>query len=341
MSIRKATIISVWILALLAAVCASCKGRLRERIRERREESNADIGQALGEDISPEQAFDYESGDLNAELTEFQPEGPLESQLLDDSYTLYYLQYQSEGDTAKALYAVPAEGEGPFPAVLLIHGHHSSKAYMIGRYAAELASRGIASLAIDLPLQGERKVEGEDYFPGDIRKTAETLKRSVIDARRALDWLETREEIDSGKMGVIGYSLGSWIATMAASADARLRAVALNVMGKGEPTAVVGSWEIMTEEHPVLSHRLEELGIDLSLHKFRGRLIEEWIASVSPRPILMLNGERDRIVSPDNARALFQAANEPKQIIWYDSSHVLPPQATVDCVEWIAGRLGS
>jgi len=339
-------ILTIIILASVSLIVAtSCTGRVRERIENRREDNTAQTSDGqekptLGEvprDASA--AFAYESTPINASITPFEAQGVADRAILDDSYTLYSLKYESMGETVPALLAIPKEGNGPFPVVLMLHGHRSSKAYMIRRYSTELARRGIASVAIDLPLQGERKVEGREYFSGDPETTAQTLKRSVIDARRAIDWIETRDDLDSGRLALIGYSLGSWISTMTAAADQRPQAVALNVVGEGAPEALQGDWETFSEEHPVLSRLAERRGIDIASGGMQGLSMEEWIASISPRAILMLNGRDDRIVNPEGSRKLFEAAKDPKEILWYDSGHILPEEATTDCIEWVAEKL--
>jgi surfactin synthase thioesterase subunit len=53
----------------------------------------------------------------------------------------------------------------------------------------------------------------------------------------------------------------------------------------------------------------------------------------------MINGRYDRTIRPEQARALFEAAGEPKELRWYDGGH-WPPQSAVDQVaEWLAERL--
>ena len=47
-----------------------------------------------------------------------------------------------------------------------------------------------------------------------------------------------------------------------------------------------------------------------------------YIGLISPRPIFCQNGEKDRIVVPEAAKALYEAAREPKQIKWYPSDHL-------------------
>ncbi|MEA2734718.1 MAG: uncharacterized protein QOE14_1169, partial [Humisphaera sp.] len=54
------------------------------------------------------------------------------------------------------------------------------------------------------------------------------------------------------------------------------------------------------------------------------------------RPLLMLNGRQDPIVTPEMAKRLFEAAAEPKWQKWYNSGHRLPDKAYRDAAEWIA-----
>jgi hypothetical protein len=55
----------------------------------------------------------------------------------------------------------------------------------------------------------------------------------------------------------------------------------------------------------------------------------------------MVNGRYDRTIRPEQARALFEAAGEPKEMRWYDGGH-WPPQVAVEQVaEWLALQLGS
>jgi fermentation-respiration switch protein FrsA (DUF1100 family) len=53
----------------------------------------------------------------------------------------------------------------------------------------------------------------------------------------------------------------------------------------------------------------------------------------------MVNGRADRTIRPDQAERLFAAANEPKEIRWYDGGHYIPPAAIDGAMDWLAGRL--
>jgi pimeloyl-ACP methyl ester carboxylesterase len=49
-----------------------------------------------------------------------------------------------------------------------------------------------------------------------------------------------------------------------------------------------------------------------------------YIAGFCPRPLLMLNGKKDPLISPAAAQRLYDAAKAPKRIVWYDTGHTVP-----------------
>jgi fermentation-respiration switch protein FrsA (DUF1100 family) len=53
----------------------------------------------------------------------------------------------------------------------------------------------------------------------------------------------------------------------------------------------------------------------------------------------MVNGRFDRTVTPDQARRLYAAAKEPKELRWYDGGHWPPPRELESAADWIADRL--
>ena len=77
------------------------------------------------------------------------------------------------------------EGAGPHPAVVVAGPMTSVKEQVTGVYAAALAERGIAALALDHRHYGESGGEPRGY---------EHWERKVEDLRAALDWLAERAE---------------------------------------------------------------------------------------------------------------------------------------------------
>jgi len=111
-----------------------------------------------------------------------------------------------------ALLAVP-EGEGPFPVVLLLHGLTGNKRQWLsdafthgGEVSAGLLTAGYAVLALDAQYHGDRAVYNDFVDPGEMvfqrgwgMRYANLMTQTVVDYRRAIDYLQTRDDIDAGR----------------------------------------------------------------------------------------------------------------------------------------------
>jgi fermentation-respiration switch protein FrsA (DUF1100 family) len=66
-----------------------------------------------------------------------------------------------------------------------------------------------------------------------------------------------------------------------------------------------------------------------------------YIARIAPRPVLMVNGARDSLIPRANVDALYEAARQPKDILWIRSEHVHPDETElIGAVSgWIAAWL--
>lgn len=87
------------------------------------------------------------------------------------------------------------------------------------RYALELAERGYVALAPDYPLLGD--------YQGDIEQLgyAGGTAKAIWDNMRAVDLLQAMAEVDSGRIGVVGLSLGGHNALFTAAFDPRLKVI--------------------------------------------------------------------------------------------------------------------
>ena len=63
------------------------------------------------------------------------------------------------------------------------------------------------------------------------------------------------------------------------------------------------------------------------------------VRALAGRPLLMVHGRRDRTILPAQAERLFAAAEEPKEIQWWDAGHYLPIAAVRSAAEWLARTL--
>jgi alpha-beta hydrolase superfamily lysophospholipase len=219
------------------------------------------------------------------------------------------------GDVVPAILCTPKDKAGPFPLVVAVHGLTSHKAQMVGLVGGALAARGFAILATDLPCHGERP--GVPMGILDPQRSFENYRKAVIDVRQLLDLAEARPEIDH-KTGValMGYSLGSWVSSIAGPADPRVKALVL----------MVGPGLFGTGDGPT-GGEVAAISPRLSIQHFAGR------------PILQLCGKSDPLVSPENCRRFFEAAPEPKKQLWYECGHLLPKEAHEEAARWLAETL--
>ncbi len=109
------------------------------------------------------------------------------------------------------------DGNGPFPAVVLVHGSGNDKAtdyYYNGDF---YAAHGIAALTYDK--RGTGSSNGTYTF--DYYKLAG-------DVAAAVAYLGSRPEIEPSAIGLSGYSQGGWVAPLAASLCSDIQYVIVN-----------------------------------------------------------------------------------------------------------------
>ena len=207
------------------------------------------------------------------------------------------------------------EAPARVPAVLLLHGYSASKELLSNTMGRALAVRGIASLAIELPLHETR----DDAMVAEARTNPLGLlqhwRTALAEARHAVDWIAANEAIDRFKLSTAGYSPGSYVALQTAVADQRIKCVV--VAAGGDLPATPRTGMLRTISDPLAS-----------------------VKALNGRPLLMLHGTDDRTIRREQAQRLHDAASEPKELRWYESGHALPPAAADDAATWLAGRLG-
>jgi len=221
----------------------------------------------------------------------------------------------ADGDVVTALLCTPRGIAGPFPLAIAVHGLNSNKAQVCGQVAPSLIKRGFAVLAPDMPAHGERPGSARELMDHKDWATALLLhRRAIIDIRQCIDLAEARKDLDTSKGVVLaGYSMGSWLDSIAGPIDPRVKAMVLMVGGATDASSLLRKLPLVMTADPTAV-----------LPLFAGR------------PLLMLNGRFDPTVTPEMAERLYDAAPEPKEQKWYDSGHHLPENAYDDAAKWIA-----
>ena len=229
------------------------------------------------------------------------------------------LRFGREGDAERVpgVLLLP-DGAGPTrlaPGAVLLHGYSSRKEDMAELVGRGLLAQRIASLAIDLPLHGERRGDVDFRSVRNPLALTQAWRRGLADARLALGYLGARPEIDADRMALTGYSMGSFLGVQVAADAPAVRALVL-AAGGDLPAGTPFDRLVRAVADPIKAVR-----------RFDGR------------PLLMVHGRRDGTVRPEQAQRLFDAASEPKELRWYDAGHYLPASVIDDAATWLAARL--
>jgi dipeptidyl aminopeptidase/acylaminoacyl peptidase len=129
-----------------------------------------------------------------------------------------------QGDLIPAYLVVPT-GQGPFAGVVIQPGTGQDRNAGLP-LARSLAGHGIASLLSDPPIT--RLHHGIVF---DVAADRALEIEAVVEARRNLDLLAARPEIDAGRLGYVGFSAGGYTGATLAGVDRRARAYVLQAVG--------------------------------------------------------------------------------------------------------------
>jgi dienelactone hydrolase len=250
--------------------------------------------------------------------------------------TVYRLTFPSpvesphkENNTVHAEYYRP-NGAGPFPAVIVldITGGDQMLSRSIATY---LAQHRVGALFVQMAYYGPRRPPGSGLrlMSANIPRTLAAVRQTVLDLRCAAAWLEGRPEVDRKRLGILGTSLGSFMAALTAEMEPRLGRVVVFLGGGGFAD---GYWD-----HPAaLPYRkaFEALG-------GTKQQVKDLLAPLDPltcaanlkgHKLLMMAARNDEIVPPKMAEALWQASGR-QQILWYDAGHYTAIVHLVDALD--------
>jgi dienelactone hydrolase len=221
-----------------------------------------------------------------------------------------------EGTTLPAYFSA-APGDGPKPVIILVNGLDSTKEHMYSsNHWEELAARGISCLMLDQPGTGEA-----------LRLQGLTARIDTeVWAGAAVDWLETRDDVDASRIGIVGWSLGGYYSPRASAFEKRL-ALCVAWGANHDWGAVQRRRKEREGERPVphyWEHVLWVWGFDTAAGDDDNVLDEfldfaddvnlDGVVEKITVPFLIAHGENDRQIPVAMAhRSYEQAVNSPKR----------------------------
>ncbi len=228
--------------------------------------------------------------------------------------------YSSADDLVEAYVIVPP-GPGEKPAVLYLHPARSDRTLFL-EAALWLAARGVVTMTITAPSIGDPP---NDLPPREALDQFERqIVRDVVAARRALDVLTERTDVDSRRLGVVGWSAGGRAAALLAGADPRVRAAVLLAPGAAPVSEFV-------EAAPA--------ELRAAVEETMSRIDPFTAIARSEADLLVQAGRRDSVVPERAIEALVSAAPDGVELRWYDADHALNDHAYRDHLDWLSGLL--
>jgi len=201
----------------------------------------------------------------------------------------------SGGEKLAAVLTLPGQGRGP--CVVACHGLAASKdseKYLLLTEAALEA--GLACCRFDFRGCGE---SGGGYADS-------TVAGRIADLRAVLAFLRGHPELD-GRFGLVGSSMGGFVALHVAAADPSIRGVVtwntpVSLRGMGRPGREAD---------------LEGLGVPFREELARGELLE---APAEVGRVLVIQGTLDEIVPVEHGRLLYERSAEPKSLLMLEGA---------------------
>lgn len=286
--------------------------------------------------------------------------GPLRPQVLQihrkDTYRIEWVRYEVEpGDWVPALLLVPdsVDADHPAPGVAVWHQHneewHLGKSEPAGLVGNPVHHTGVALVqlgyvvlcpdALGFEERQDSVLRGGDYerfvFLRYLVSGQCLAWKNILDMCRAIDYLQTRPEVQQNRIGCYGHSMGATHTWLVGPWEERLHCLVANCC---LPTYAA-------------IHRTK------LLHCF-SNFVPGWLqygdtpdiaALIAPRPLLMTFGELDRLSPIEEVRAgiqtiaqAYQHAGAPENFRAYIEpgvGHVLSETMWTEIQQWFQKHL--
>lgn len=275
--------------------------------------------------------------------------------LKEDNYTRLTISFTAaENEQVPAYLYVPHQ-KGPqekHAAMLVLHGTGDlGKQLVDGKspnknraHAKELAQRGYVVIAPDYPSMGGLK----DYDFENDRYQSGTMK-AIFNHMRCVDLLQSREDVDPERIGVIGHSLGGHNSMFVAAFDPRLKVI---VSSCG--WTLMDYYNIGEEASKKYGGRLGPWAQDRYMPLLRDKYnleaekipfdFDGVIAALAPRPFFSNSPENDSNFDVKGVRKGIQTASElyrslgaedNLQVRYPDAGHDFPTEVRMEAYSFI------
>lgn len=211
--------------------------------------------------------------------------------------------FQSSDGTLLSGWFIP--GESP-KTVILLHGFTDTREKMLP-HASFLHDAGYSVLLFDFRSRGQSAGDAVTlgfHEQGDVKGAVQLLKE--------------RPDADGESVGVLGVSMGGATAIMAAAETPELTAVVSESAFKSVDSAIASAFEHFIHLPAFPFAPITVLIIEKRLGINADQVVpEERVGLISPRPVFIIHGQEDETIVTGDADAIYAAAREPKEDLWF------------------------
>ncbi|MFH1283693.1 MAG: alpha/beta hydrolase [bacterium] len=135
------------------------------------------------------------------------------------------------------------------------------------------------------------------------------------DLKAAIEFLKKEKREKAKKIGVLGFSMGGSVSLMVASEDERVSVVAADSPFSDVPKVIIRYAKLFYgfPKFPLVDIALIFVRIRLGINLADYSPVN-YIADISPRPLLIIQGGQDLRMPVEEGRALFEQAKQPKEL---------------------------
>lgn len=273
-----------------------------------------------------------------------------------EGYTAYRIELNINRYVRIPAYLLKPDGEGTFPAVVVLHDHGAKfeigKEKNIRPFATDtstlaiadawaekcydniytgdyLAQNGYVVLAIDALFWGERGRKEGARYDSQQALAANLLQMGTSwcgmitnDDMRSADFLATLPYVDANRIGAVGFSMGAHRAWMLSAATDRVK------------VAAAVCWMCVTDALMTPTNNQAKGGSAYSMivPGLRNHLDYPHVAAIAaPKPMLFINGRKDKLFPVDGVEQAYTymhrvwsdcGASDRLTTTLYDTSHI-------------------
>lgn len=249
--------------------------------------------------------------------------------------TVYDVTYSSpKGGVVPAYLVVPANGKGPFAAVIWGHWYWTNSEMRNRKQfldeAVALAPAGVVSLLTDGPVARPGYVA--DNTPLSEKRSDDEVQQ-VIDMRRGADLLLARKDVDPKRLAYVGHSYNASVGAILSGVDRRFKAFVLMAGPISDEVGLkTGGYEKFRQQVGP-----EKFDAFMASHTYLDQ--GKYVSHAAPAVVFLQYATKEDFMTPAVAREYEKIVSEPKRFKLYDAPHALNAEARRERIAFLTEQL--